>query len=405
MANYSYKLVTEDGLLKNGSIFAYTKRGAEKKLSKGGSIVIFISNTNTSLFFWRKRIDLPWSFFSEMEKINFFRNLSMMISSGLSIIEALTVSAGEIKSNKTKKVMNTMIGEMKNGERFSKAMARFPNYFSQFIIKTVNVGEISGTLSEVLDRIAVDLEKNKEIKRKIINALLYPAIIIFAMSAVVIILMVCILPEIGKIYQSLNTPTPLPTKILLYSGDFLRFNFHILLLTLAIFIIFGFFSLKIKKIHYAFDYLMLKIPVLGDLIKEYNLVLFFRSVESLIKSGVSIVSSVNIASKTIKNDVYKKAFNTVHPILLRGVPLSHVLTRFPSLFSAQTQKIIEVGERTGNINSSFARITNYYENTFDYKVKMMTTVIEPLLMLMLGVIVGIMAISVFLPIYQLVNII
>ncbi len=403
MANYSYKLVTKDGLLKSGSISAYTKRGAEKSLSKDDSMVIFISNKNR--FFWKKRIDLSWSVFSEMEKINFFRNLSMMISSGLSIIEALTISSGEIKNGKTRKVIDVMISEMKNGKRFSKTMAQFPNYFSQFIIETINVGEISGTLNEVLDRIAVDLEKNREIKRKIINALIYPLIITSAMVVVVVILMIYILPEIGKIYQSLDAPMPLPTKILLNIGDFLRFNSHILLLTLIISIISSLFLLRIKKVRYAFDYLILKIPVLGDLIKEYNLVLFFRSSESLVKSGISIVSSVDIASKTIKNNVYKKAFNTIYPILLRGVPFSHVLVRFPFLFSVQTRKIIEVGERTGNINNSFDRITNYYESTFDYKVKMMTTVIEPVLMLMLGVVVGVMAISVFLPIYQIVDII
>jgi len=401
MAKFSYKLVTKNGQIKTGSISALTKKGAKKALSKDSSIVIFISPKDRA--FWQKEIPFLWSGFSSTEKINFFRNVSMMNSSGLSIVEALTISSEEIKSNKVKKAIKVMADNTMNGQKLSKTMEQFPKYFSQDIIETVNMGEVSGELSQTLDRIATDLEKNAEIKRRIVSASMYPLIIISAMVVVVTILLFYVLPEIGKVYQELDVTLPLSTKILLTIGSFLTLHLYTLLLIIGCIMVLSFFLLKIKKIHYTLHYLMLRIPIFGNLIKEYNLLLFFRSIVSLIKSGVSLVDSVDIAKKTIKNDVYEKVFENVQPILLRGVPLSDILISFPFLFTTQTRKIIEVGEKTGKLNDSFGRIINYYENSVEYKTKMMTTLIEPVLMLILGIVVGGLAISVFLPIYNLVD--
>ena len=401
MAVFSYKLITQNGQIQTGSISALTKRGAEKTLTKDDSIIIFIS---TKDHFWQKQINLPWKNFSSTEKINFFRDLSMMISSGLSIVEALTLSFEEIKNNKVKETIKTIANNTKNGQRLSKSMAQFPKYFPQDIVETVNMGELSGELSKALGRIANDLEKNVEIKRKITGALMYPGIIISIMIIVVTILLLYVIPQIGKIYEESNIELPFLTKILLVVGNLLASHLYIFLLALAVVIIIPILLLRIKKIHYAFNYLILKLPVFGNIIKDYNLILFFRSIESLIKSGISLVDSVNIAKKTTKNDVYKKAFDTVHPILLRGIPLSDIMKRFPFLFAPQTQKIIEVGEKTGKLDNSFSRITNYYENVLEHKTKTMLVLIEPVLMLVLGIVVGGLALSIFMPIYQIVNV-
>lgn len=402
MSKYSYKLIDKEGKIKNGQYSAFTQKSAEKALSKDGSIVIFVSSNDSVLL--HREIPLPWSGFSVAEKINFFRNLSMMSSAGISIVEALSISSEEIKSKRVKDSMDVMAKQIKNGQKLSSAMAQFPNYYPQFMVETIKTGEVSGKLTKALDRIATDLEKNAEIRRKIISAIMYPLIVVAVMIVILIVLLIYILPEIGDVYRQLGATLPLPTMVLLAIGDFLRSHLFILPLTLAIIFAFPVFLLRIKKVRYGFHYTILKTPILGNIMKEYNLVLFFRSVQSLVKSGLSLVDSVDIAQKTIKNNVYQNALDSAHPILLRGVPLSDILTRFPFLFSTQTRKIIEVGERTGRLDDSFDRITNYYESSFEYKIKVLTTTIEPILMLILGVIVAILAISVFLPIYQLVNV-
>lgn len=401
MTKYTYKLVSKGGKISVGTVSAPTKGMAKKKVATDGSMVIYISAAEKSTL--EKLVRMANRRFSAQEKINFFRNVSMMISSGLTIVEALNVSAENIKNASAKHAIRTMAENTKNGQKFSKAMSQYPNYFPQVLIETVNTGEVSGKLSRCLDRIARDMEKNEEAKRRILSAMLYPFIIIFAMVIIMSILMFDLLPEISKVYLSLNVALPFSTRILIDGGNYFRSNFQMIAIAALGALLAFHLVLKIRKIRYYFDYFLLRIPIFGDLIKDYNLVLFFRSIEALLSSGVSLVDSVNIARKTVSNLAYAEAFRDAYPILLRGVHFSDVLMRYPFLFDNQTRKIIEVGEKTGRFEKSFNRIVEYYENTFEYKTKNLTTLIEPVMMLLLGVVVGGVALSVFLPIYSLVN--
>lgn len=401
MAKYSYKLVSKRGKISVGTVSALTKGMAQRKISKGGAIVVYISAAEKNIF--QKALMAMNRSFSAQEKINFFRNVSMMISSGLSIVEALDISAENIKNAGAKHAIKTMAENTKNGRKFSKTMSQYPNYFPQVIVETVNMGEVSGKLSRCLDRIAIDMEKNEETKRRILSAMLYPFIIIFAMFVVLFLLLFDLLPEISKVYSSLDVELPASTGILLDAGNFMKSNVYMIATAACLAILAFYLLLKVRKIRYYFDYSTLRFPIFGDLIKDYNLVLFFRSIEALLSSGVSLVDSVNIARKTVTNLAYAEAFKDAYPILLRGVHFSDALMRHPFLFNNQTIKIVEVGEKTGKFEKSFSRIVEYYENTFEYKTRTLTTLIEPIMMLVLGGIVGGVAISVFLPIYSLVN--
>ena len=152
-------------------------------------------------------------------------------------------------------------------------------------------------------------------------------------------------------------------------------------------------------------YLILRIPLFGPLIKEYNLILFFRSLELLFSSGISFVYAVEIAKKTTTNDVYKKTLESIRPLLLHGVPLTAAIAPFTFLFSKQTQKIIWIGEKTGKLEESLNRLTGYYERSVDYKTRMLTILIEPILMIIIGIVVGGLALSIFMPIYGLIKVI
>lgn len=402
MPKFLYKIITEKGKIKEGHISALTKGGADKKLTKDGSIVVYITSHEPP--FWMRDMSIPWFGFSTTAKINFFRNLSLMAYSGISIVESLMMLASEIKNSAVRKKIQNIANNVKNGKKLSKAMALYPKYFSQFIVETVNMGEVSGRLSESLDRVAMDLERNADIKRKVVGAMMYPLVVVSAMSVVIVVFIFYILPDINKIYVEMKAPLPWTTQALLVFSEFVKANYYAILAAIFVFLISSILSLRIKKVAYVADKVMLSIPVTGQIVKEYNLVLFFRSIQSLIKSGVSLVESVNISKKTIKNAVYEKALDSVQPILLRGIPLSDVLVRFPHLFTSQTVKIIEVGERTGRLENSFERITSQYEAILEYKIKTIMTTIEPILMLMLGLVVALLAMSVFLPIYNLVNV-
>lgn len=352
-----------------------------------------------------KNIEIFGAKFSVDEKIAFFRNVATMIESGVSIVEALEISAEQVKSKRVKKAILSMAEDTKNGVRLSRAMAKFPRLFPEYIYEAIEMGDIAGKLTNIMYRIADDLEKDEELRKKVMNAILYPIVIVFLMVIVLIVFAFYILPNIAEIFRDLDAPLPLPTKIILTSSEFIKNN--PLLLSEVIFGVFLFFfiMLKTKRGHYIIHYLILKFPIFGVLIKEYNLVLLFRSLQMLFSSGLSLNDAVQIAKKTTTNDVYKKTLASIEPKLVQGVPFSRAVSPFPFLFPIQAQKIVWVGEKTGRISTALTRLMEYYEKSADYRVRILTTIIEPVLMVIVGICVGGLALSIFLPIYGLIKVI
>ena len=403
MFKFHYKLVTKNGKIEEGYTSSFLKKLAEKKLSKDGSVVVFIELDRDSTA--RKTLNFfSFSSFSTIEKINFFKNFSMMNMAGLSMISSLDVLAEQIKNNRVRDAVWKIIEDVKNGQRLSKAMSKFRKYFPEYTTETINMGERSGRLSETLNQISIDLEKDDDLQKKVIGAIAYPSIIVCVMIVVVVFLMLYILPKVAQLYEELNAQVPFFTRILLSFGSFLTKNPFLLPIIIFLVLVGSYILLQFKKGKYFFNYLTLKLPIFGEFIKDYNLVLFFRSLSSLLKSGVSLVDAVEVSKKTTKNETYRKIIDNIKPLLIRGVPLSTAISSFPFFFPTQIRKTIEVGEETGKMEETFTHITNYYERSVDYKTKIMTVLIEPVVMLILAFLVGGMALSLFLPLYNIANV-
>lgn len=403
MSKFIYKTADTQGNIREETISALTKKRAERKIKKDGIKILSIYRDNSNSI--STKINFVFSGgFTKGEYINFFRNLSAMISSGISIVEALEILSDQVKSGRVKKSILAVANETRNGQSLAKALSKHKKYFSESIIETINTGDVSGKLAEVLNRISKDLEKDDEIRKKVIGAIAYPVVLIIVMIFVLIAFAFYILPGIREVFNELNAPIPLPTKIILAGGDLIK-NYPFILLGIIFGIIFLFsIFLKIRQTRYLIHYLTLRLPLFGELFKEYNLILLFRSLETLYASGMSLAHSVEIAKKTTTNDVYKKTLENIQPILLHGVSLSLAILPFQFLFSKQTQKIIWVGEKTGRVGESLDRIVNYYEHSVDYRTRMLTVLIEPILMVFVGIIVGGLALSIFLPIYGMIKI-
>lgn len=398
MATFTYKLVTKENKLSGGVISAFSKARAKETLSKNGSTIIFIAHDKTSSPFYK---ELSVSFgFKKIEKIFFFRNLATMISAGLSLATALEILVEQMKNKGVKKAIMAMSGEVKNGKKLSESMKKHPKYFSDYLVESIAVGEITGKLSDTMDRISTDLERDYELSKKVQGALAYPVIVIVVMVAVIIAVSTMILPQIAKLFEELNAPLPLITKVLLNTTVFMKSHPYFISLSLFGIITLFYFIYKSRRGRYAVHRAFLKLPIFGELIKEFNLARFFRALESLMMSGVSLVRSVDIAKKTLKNDVFKKTLETIHPVLLHGSPLSEVLKPFPHLFPMQTRRIVEVGEKTGKLEEVFLRINAHYERAVQHKTHVMASLIEPFLIVAIAVVVGGLAVSVFMPIYQ-----
>lgn len=401
MLTYSYKLVTKDNKLERGEARRFFKWSVRRDLERDGSTVLFVTLSKSSFL----NTDIPFlsGNFPALERVAFFRNFAMMIEAGLPITLSLQTLQNQVRGSRIKRAVGDMIHDVENGRRLSDAMKKHRKYFSAAITETINVGELSGTLSGILDRISLDMEKSYELRKKVVGAVTYPAVVIVVMLVVLIGLAVIVLPKVAELFDDLDAPLPFLTAMLLDISTFLRTHPFIVAgacaFIIAAFVLFH----RSTRGHHLLSVLTLRLPVVGVLIREYNLAVFFRSMHSLIGSGISLVHAVEVAQKTLKNDVYKKALQSVHPLLLHGVPLSEALEPHPRLFPEQCRRIITVGENTGRFNETFERIAHHYERSVNYRAGMMTTLLEPILIVTVGFMVGALALSIFLPIYQVAN--
>jgi type IV pilus assembly protein PilC len=306
----------------------------------------------------------------------------------------------QARTKKGKNIIRSIFKDIENGHKLSEGMEKFPKCFPPYLVEIIKVGEVSGELSDTLDNISINLERDYEISKKVVGAMMYPLIVISLMFIVMGVLIIYVLPQIAGLYNELGSTLPLPTRVLLESSNYLKTHpfqiSGIVLLISAIIVA----LLRTKRGHYIFHYIMLRLPFFGELIKEFNLVRFFRGLEALFKSGVSIVNSIKIAKKTLKNDVYLRSIEGMEPILVHGVPLTDVLKPLPFLFPLQIQHMVEVGEQAGKFDVTFKHVVMYYERSINHKINTMNSFLEPALIVIVGFMVGALALSIFLPIYQ-----
>jgi type IV pilus assembly protein PilC len=400
MATYTYKLVTKSNVVEGGTISAFSQWAAKRKLTqKNGSTLLVLARNKTPLL--KKEIALPAFRIPPFERILFFRNLAIMISAGLSLPESLRVVEDQINSSHIKKAIRHITHDVTNGQTLSRAIGKHKRFFPEHLAETVYLGEKAGELPKTLDRISVDLELNHELKRKVIGAITYPLIVIFVMLAVVTTLMIIVLPNIAQLFSEVGADLPIPTKILLSFSSFISTNPYIIVGIGIGIIAVSLAFVSIKPMRYMLHYTVLKLPVFGGLIQEYNLARFFRAAESLISSGNSLVTAVAVSKKTLRNKLYHTALTSIHTALLHGVPLSETLKGHVFLFPPQTQKLVQVGEQSGKFEETFRHIALYFDRSVHHKTQMLSVMIEPVLMLVIGVFVGGLALSIFLPIYQI----
>ncbi|MDP2676661.1 MAG: type II secretion system F family protein [bacterium] len=398
MATFTYKLITKEKRMQTGRTEAPSDKKAREGLEKNGAKVFYLLREKKPGF-----LDKVFSFsfgFSPMERIHFFRNMAAMTESGLLLTQSFRVFEEQTQKYNHKKIFAKMRSDMENGKKLSHAMSNFPRYFSDFTVETINVGEVTGTLTATLDRISVDLEKNHELRRKVVGAITYPLVVMAVMMVVLLVMVLYVLPQITDLFAELNAELPVLTRIILLGSSFVLRHIYLIGAIVAGAVIAFILLMRRARFRYGTHYLILKTPIFGNLIREYNLAQFFRALESLIASGVSLIDSVEIAKKTLNNDVYRKALEETKSVLSHGVPLSEALKPYPHIFPIQTQRIVEVGEQAGRYEKTFARIHTYFERSINHQTQMLTTLLEPILMIVIGVVVGALALSIFLPIYQ-----
>jgi type IV pilus assembly protein PilC len=289
--------------------------------------------------------------------------------------------------------------QVENGQYLSAGMNKFKKIFGDFAVNIVRVGEVSGTLSENLNYLAEELKKKQELKRKVVSALVYPILIVFATIGITVMLVAYVFPKILPIFQSFKAQLPWSTRILIAISNGFSHYWQYILLGVIVFIAAGYFLLRQHKVRLWFDRNVLRLPLLGPLFLSYQVTNFTRTLGLLLKSDVKIVEALQIVASTMSNKAYKKEFNFLAEKTTRGEKISSFMEKDTKLFPPIISQMVAVGEATGNLSGSLLYLADMYEDDLNNLTRNLTTSIEPVLMIFMGLLVGFIAISIITPIY------
>ncbi|MDQ7814340.1 MAG: type II secretion system F family protein [Patescibacteria group bacterium] len=335
------------------------------------------------------------------EMVDFFKNLSLMVKSGIPIDEALQILLLQTRSSTFKSFLKAVSKQVKQGSSLSKAFLPYRRYLSDLVINIVKAGEINGTLEGNMHYIADILTRRRELKQRLSNALLYPEIVLVMAFMVGGGISVMILPKLIPLFRALNVDLPLASRILLGVSVFLQ-QYGLQLLPVAIFVVILLTVLsKIYFFRWLIDTVSLRLPFFGRLVKNYQLALFCQLFGTLFKSGLPIKDAMVATSEAMTNVRYRNILTKATSRVTSGTPLSATLKRYTFYFPQNMISIIAVGETSGRLEESFGYLATYYENEVDVQTKRLPTLIEPLLLLVIGLIVAFVAAAIISPIYEI----
>lgn len=334
----------------------------------------------------------------------FIKNLSFLIKSEISVVESINLIKIQTKKQKERMIYNCIISNLKNGRSLSGSLEACNGGFDGFTLNIVKAGELSGNLVDGLSHLANELKKKILFRRKIISALLYPFVITTATLGVTGFLIIYIFPKILPIFQSLGAQLPLSTKIIIILSNFMHLYGIYLLFGISIIVTTIKFSIKRNyKIKLIYDNILLHLPIVNKIIKNYNISNIFRTVGLLLNSNIPLSQTIVITYETIGNSCYQKSFHNISLGINKGKNISDLMYSYPDLYPDILCHMIATGEKSGNLPETFIYLSEFYENEFDDQTKNLSNSIEPLLMIIMGIIIGFISISFITPIYEITN--
>lgn len=397
MAIFNYKAKNRLGRIKRGRTIAISESVAIRNLSRRGLEVRTIKDVS-------KSIDHKFIFLlnpiKSKDLVIFFRQFSIMMSSGVPIAEALITIVDQTENIKFRDILSKVAYDVDSGSFLSDAMKKHPRTFSQFYCNVVKAGETTGKLDEVLNYLAEEIEKDYDLTKRFKGALIYPLFVLSGLVIVGFIFLFFVLPELTKILSDTGGTLPLATRIVIGSIDFLKKYFFVFLFLLFSAVVFFklFFKTDLGKT--SRDIFLLKLPVVGKILQLVYLVRFSRSFGILLKGGVPIVKSLEIVEGVVKNKVYKNIIKKTIKDVNEGESVVGVLESseyVPKMIPA----MMSVGETTGRLDEVLVEIARFYDKDISNKLNNLNVIIEPVIMVIMGIGVGIMVAAIILPMYNL----
>jgi len=395
---FNYQGRTKGGDVRVGQVEASSQESAINLLQGYGLYVTLLEEDKKPVY--AKNISFL-SGVSRKDIVLFSRQLSIMFRSKVSLIEALRVLSSQMKNIDFKEKVFHISEDIEAGTSFSKSLSQYPKIFSPFYIAMVKSGELSGKLSEVLDYLAKHLEKEYHLVAKAKGALIYPALVLFVVVLVIGLLVFFVIPNLTQVLESSGQELPIATRIVISGAEFLKSWGWIFIFVIAFLVVFIARYKKTKSGEKNFDSLILKIPMLKNLLVMIYVSRFSENLSTLISGGLPIVQSLETTRDVIGNTSYKEAIEKAKEGVRKGQTISSVLAKYPGLFPPVFNQMVMVGEKTGNLDNVLMDIVDFYQKEIDTSIDNLLGIMEPLLVVFLGGIVGGIMMAVLTPMYSM----
>ncbi|MFZ2205084.1 MAG: type II secretion system F family protein [Minisyncoccia bacterium] len=397
---YTYKAYNKDNKIIDGEYEASSNQEVVEYLAKISLTPVSVHAISTS-----KKI-LSIELFDSITSIDIvflIRNLATTIKAGLSIVESIDILIKDTKKNSMRKILQGVKAKIENGQTLSSGFEAYKESFPPIFIGMVKAGEVSGQLGKSLSELARYLSKEYTLRSKIKSALTYPIILLIASALVVTLMLVFVLPKLTQSFAQSGVTLPWITKAFLFVSQMLTYSFILDLVVLGAIVFFFTYFRKTATGKKFFFFVTSHTPVAKDLIKKIAVVRFAHTFGNLIGSGLSVVESLSISSQSINNQSYTDAIDKSIEDIKNGISVSEALSKYPKLFPSLLISLIMVGERTGSLQEILMTFADFYEEEVDNTLKELTAVLEPVLLIIMGLMIGAIAVSIILPIYQLVG--
>lgn len=393
MAEFVYTAVSKDGKKTKGTVEAPNLERARAMVRNQGLTPTKVSEATM----FNKELNISIGSPVKPRDLSVFcRQFESILNAGVPIVQALEMLSGQTENKAFAKAISDVQTDVKKGSSLSEAMRSRPKVFPELLVNMVEAGEASGNLENAMNRMSVQFEKSAKLTALIKKAMIYPVVILVVAFAVLIVMSIVVIPQFAKMFKSMGSELPLITRVVMAFSDFLMHKWYLLIVIVGA-VLFGFISFgKTETGKVIYGTMAIKAPIFGKLVVKSNSASFARTLSTLVCAGISISDSLEIASRSIKNILFRRVLADARKEVEQGVPLSTPLRR-SGMFPLMIPQMIGIGEETGNIDGMLTKAADYYEDEVEIATASLTTMMEPLIIVVLGVIVAVLVLAMYMP--------
>jgi type IV pilus assembly protein PilC len=403
MPSFKYKIKEKSGKVIESVGEAKDKYTLVEDLKKQGKDVVSVEDSGGMFSLNIEVLNKLLARIKLQDKINFTRNLAAMIAAGLSLSRALSILERQTKNIKFKEIIKDLSGEINKGNSLSDGLGKHVKIFSPLFVSMVRAGEESGNLADSLNVIGEQLEKSYTLRKKIKGAMMYPSIVLSAMVIIGILMLIYVVPTLTETFKDLGGELPASTQFVIFISDALSEHLFLMMLGLGIVIVGFFYARKLEKGKRVIDFSILHMPVISKIAKESNAARTTRTLSSLLSSGIDLIEALTITHDVMQNSYYKEVLLKAVEDVQKGLPLSGIFKNAGNVYPILVGEMVEVGEETGKLSEMLLQVATFYESEVDAATKDLSTIIEPILMVVIGAGVGFFAVSMISPMYEVMN--